>query len=159
MGRFFAWLAATRRPEVIVEIGTAFGISGMYWAAGLEQAGRGFLITFDPNETWHLIARQNIARISSSAIAVPRTVEEGLDATLEGRSIDICFIDAIHTGDFVRSQISQVLPHMKPGALLLVDDITFSDDMKECWGALSLDQRFRASLTVDERVGLLELPE
>lgn len=157
MGRFFSWLAATRGPEVVVEIGTAFGISGMYWAAGIEMAGKGLLLTFDPNETWHLIAKKNIARISSRAIAIPLAVEDALDVTLEGRQIDICFIDAIHTSEFVRSQILQVLPHMKPGALLLVDDITFSDDMKACWGALSLDQRFRASLTLDERVGLLEL--
>ncbi len=158
MGRVFSWLAATRKPGVIVEVGTAFGISGMYWVGGLEQAGSGTLLTFDPNETWHSIAVRNMARIGSRAIAVARTVEDSLDETLAGRRIDLCFIDAIHTGEFVRAQLALLLPHMTPGALILLDDITFSDDMKGCWQELALDERFRASLTLDQRVGLLELP-
>lgn len=158
MGRFFAWLATARGAEIVVEVGTAFGISGMYWAAGLEQAGRGLLLTFDPNETWHLIAKGNIARISPRAVAVPTTVEDGLDAALAGRQVDIAFIDAIHTGAFVRSQVDLLLPGMKPGGLLLVDDITFSGDMRKCWSDLAMDERFCAALTLDSRVGLLELP-
>jgi predicted O-methyltransferase YrrM len=158
MGRVFAWLAATRRPGVIVEVGTAFGISGMYWVDGLAQAGGGALLTFDPNETWHAIAARNIARIGPHATAVPRTVEEALTPTLAGRAVDLCFIDAIHTGAFVRAQLALIMPHLSPGALVLLDDITFSDDMNSCWRALAADDRFRASLTLDDRVGLLELP-
>ena len=62
------------------------------------------------------------------------------------------------TGAFVRSQIDLLIPCMKPGGLLLVDDITFSDDMRKCWSALAMDERFRATLTLDSRVGLVELP-
>src|SRR5262245_59227067 len=58
MGRLFAWLATERRPELIVEIGTAFGVSAMYWATGLQHAGRGKLLTFDPNPVWHRIAAE-----------------------------------------------------------------------------------------------------
>jgi hypothetical protein len=36
-GRFMSWLAATRNPEFVVEFGTAFGVSGMYWLAGLQM--------------------------------------------------------------------------------------------------------------------------
>ncbi len=158
MGRVFAWLAATRKPGVIVEVGTAFGVSGMYWVAGLEQAGGGELLTFDPNETWHAIASRNIARISPRATAVPRTMEDALDGTLGGRAVDLCFIDAIHTGEFVRAQLDLILPRLSPGALVLLDDITFSDDMAACWRALAADPQFRASLALDARVGLLELP-
>lgn len=158
MGHVFAWLAATRRPGVIVEVGTAFGVSGMYWVAGLAQAGGGVLLTFDPNETWHAIARANIARIGPHAVAVPRTVEDALEETLGGRAVDLCFIDAIHTGAFVRAQLDLVLPHLSPGALVLLDDITFSGDMAACWAALAEDPRFRASLTLDQRVGVLERP-
>ncbi|WP_144186529.1 O-methyltransferase [Elioraea rosea] len=158
MGRVFAWLAATRRPRVIVEVGTAFGISGMYWVAGLEQAGAGEVVTFDPNETWHAIAKGNIARISPRATAVPRTMEDAISETLGGRPVDLCFIDAIHTSEFVRAQLDLILPRLAPGALVLLDDITFSDDMAACWRALAEDKRFRASLALDDRVGLLELP-
>jgi len=158
MGHLFAWLAATRRPGVIVEVGTAFGVSGMYWVAGLAEAGGGVLLTFDPNETWHAIAKSNIARIGPQAVAVPRTVEDALEETLGGRAVDLCFIDAIHTGEFVRAQLDLILPRLSPGALVLLDDITFSDDMAACWAALADDTRFRASLTFDARVGVLERP-
>lgn len=158
MGRLFAWLAATRSPGVIVEVGTAFGISGMYWVAGLEQAGAGTLLTFDPNETWHEIAARNIARIGTRATAVPRTVEDGLGDVLAGRRIDLCFIDAIHTEAFVTAQLDLLFPHLSPSALVLLDDITFSDDMAACWRTLAADARFCAALSLDSRVGILELP-
>ena len=126
--------------------------------AGLEQAGTGELITFDPNETWHAIAKANVARISPRATAVPRTMEDALADTLGDRPVDLCFIDAIHTGGFVRAQLDLILPRLAPAALVLLDDITFSDDMAACWRALAEDKRFHASLTLDDRVGLLELP-
>lgn len=48
--RFFAWLATTRRATTVVEFGSAFGVSGMYWLAGLKPTG-GFLYAFEPNAT------------------------------------------------------------------------------------------------------------
>jgi predicted O-methyltransferase YrrM len=43
-------LATALKPRLVVEVGTAFGVSGMYWLLGLRGSGR--LVTFDPNNVW-----------------------------------------------------------------------------------------------------------
>src|SRR4029079_5422245 len=46
-GDLYAWLVAQRRPETIVEFGSGFGVSGMYFTAGLEEVRWGHLYSFE----------------------------------------------------------------------------------------------------------------
>lgn len=156
MGRLFSWLARAKQAAVVLEVGTAFGVSGMYWLTGLREGG-GHLLTFDPNDVWHRIACDNLAQISPNFTAVLGTVEDEMAACLAGRRIDIAFIDAIHTSAFVQKQLLLILPAMQPGGIVVLDDITFSDDMWRYWLKVADDSRFRAAVAVGQRVGLLEL--
>ena len=67
---FYAWLAAKKRPDIVVEFGAAFGASGMYWLAGLEQAGAGMLYSFEPNAVWCDHARRNFETVSPRFVLV-----------------------------------------------------------------------------------------
>src|SRR5688500_9288390 len=40
-GDLYAWLVQQRKPATVVEFGSAFGVSGMYFCAGLEAAQYG----------------------------------------------------------------------------------------------------------------------
>jgi len=111
MGRLFAWLVMQRRPEVVVEFGTAFGVSGMYWLAGIEASGIGTHFTFEPNVNWAAIADRNLAGVSSHYRLTVGTFEENVESVLGGRRVDIAFVDAIHTGAFVRDQYSILRRH------------------------------------------------
>ena len=73
MGRFYSWLASQRQSDVIVEFGTAFGVSGMYWLAGLNN---GHLYTFEPNRNWAALAEENLRAISSNFTLSMDTFEE-----------------------------------------------------------------------------------
>lgn len=158
VGAVFAWLAQLRRPRLIVEFGTAFGVSGMYWLAGLELAGEGTLLTFEPNGVWAEIARANLAAIGTRFELVVGTFEDQIATSLKaGEQIGIAFVDAIHTSDFVLSQYAVLLPLMSPGGLVLFDDIDFSPDMAACWSALASRREVTASATIDGRVGIIEL--
>jgi predicted O-methyltransferase YrrM len=75
----------------------------------------------------------------------------------KGQHIDIAFIDAIHTQEFVLPQLEIVLQYSKPGSIIILDDINFSKDMEECWRKVSTDSRFRSAVTVGDRVGIVEL--
>jgi predicted O-methyltransferase YrrM len=157
-GRFFTWLAIKRRADLIVEFGTAFGISGMYWLAGLKKRGHGRLLTFEPNSIWAEIARENLSRISNRFDLTVGTFEGNIDARLKrGDRIDLAFVDAIHTGDFVRRQFEILAPRMQAGGLILFDDVNFSADMTACWQTLARDRRVHASATLDGRLGIAEL--
>ena len=156
MGRLFAKIAANIKPDLIVEIGTAFGVSAMYWASGLQASGRGRLVTFDPNPTWHGIAAEHLAGFGPTVETVLGTFEENIDARLMGQKISIAFVDAIHTDSFVSAQIEMLLLRAAPNAIIVLDDITFSDDMRACWKKWAGDARILSSVSVDDRVGILE---
>jgi predicted O-methyltransferase YrrM len=158
MGNLFTLLVRSKNPEVIVEFGTAFGVSGMYWLAGLESNKKGTLFTFEPNRVWAKIADKNLSQISSKYTLIEGTFEENVDHYLDSnRRIDIAFIDAVHTPEFVIPQLDLVVAKSNPGALILIDDIYFSDDMKKCWEEVATDSKFISSAALDERVGILEL--
>jgi predicted O-methyltransferase YrrM len=159
MGRFFAWLAAARRPYTIVEFGTAFGVSGMYWLAGLKAAGRGMLFSFEPNAAWAAVARENLAAISNRYRLTVGTFEDHVEAELAGRSIDIAFVDAIHTGSFVRAQYAILRRHTRRGSLILFDDIDFSGDMRACWTEIAAAPEVATSAQIGGRLGIVELAD
>ena len=156
MGCFFTWLVERREPALLVEFGTAFGVSAMYWAAGLDRNGHGRLLTFEPNETWHSIAKQHLELFSARVVPVAGTFEANIDAHRNGQTIDIAFVDAIHTSEFVDAQVRLVMDRLSPGGLIVLDDINFSEDMRACWNRWAEDPHVVASLALSERVGLLE---
>jgi len=156
MGDFYSWLVEMWKPDMIVEFGTAFGVSGMYFLAGVEINQKGHLLTFDPNDVWRNLAVGCLAGISSSFTSIDGTFEENVDRVLEDRRIDIAFIDAIHTREFVIPQLELVLARCNDKAIVILDDINFSDDMRACWQDVAHDSRFVSSVMIGERVGILE---
>lgn len=157
MGEVFTQLVVDKKPTTVVEFGTAFGVSGMYFLAGLEQNGTGELLTFEPNTIWADIARNNLQQISNRFILTVGTFEENIGKLLTNRPlIDIAFIDAIHTKEFVQKQLEIVLSKASKNAIILLDDIDFSEDMSECWEEAAADPRFVSSVKLGNRVGILE---
>ncbi len=157
MGALYTSLVQALRPHVVVEFGTAFGVSGMYFLAGLEANQHGRLLTFEPNEVWRNAALRNLARIGDRFDSVLGTFEDRIDAVLpEGQRIDLAFIDAIHTPEFVQPQLELVVSRSADGAVIVIDDINFSGEMRACWQRIAEDGRFVSSAALGERVGILE---
>ena len=158
MGNFYTFLVQALQPNIIVEFGTAFGVSGMYFLAGIESNHKGQLLTFEPNDVWRNLAVRNLSRISDRFQSTAGTFEENIDKVLpQGQGIDLAFIDAIHSKEFVIPQLEIVMARSSDKAIIILDDINFSASMRECWEAVSNDRRFLASAALDERVGILEL--
>jgi predicted O-methyltransferase YrrM len=158
MGNLFTCLVQRRRPAVVVEFGTAFGVSGMYWLAGLELNDFGQLLTFEPNGAWATVAQGNLAAVGQRFRLVNGTFEERVEAELgSGDRIDVAFIDAIHTSAFVRPQFELVAHHLASDGLILFDDIDFSSEMQSCWNGIAREQNVVASASLAGRVGIVEL--
>lgn len=153
----FAWLAAARHSIAVIEIGTGFGISGMYWLCGLAETN-GRLYSFEPNLVWSDLARDNLQAISDNFILVNGTFEEHADSKLAGVAADIGVIDAIHTPDAVHRQLGILKRFLAPGALIVIVGVNFSPEMSACWGTLSEDRSYAGSAMIGQRVGILELP-
>jgi predicted O-methyltransferase YrrM len=158
MGNLYTYLVQALQPKTIVEFGTAFGVSGMYFLAGIESNNKGMLLTFDPNDVWATLAKDNLSQISDRFKLTIGTFEENIENVLpQGETIDLAFIDAIHTKEFVVSQLDIVVSRSSHKAIIILDDINFSDNMRECWQQVSRDSRFTSSVAIGDRVGVLEL--
>lgn len=157
MGNLYTYLVTKLQPNVIVEFGTAFGVSGMYFLAGIESNKKGQLLTFEPNEGWRRLAIRNLSQVSDRFNSIAGTFEDNIDNVLpQGQRIDLAFIDAIHTKEFVIPQLEIVIKRSSDFAIIILDDINFSNSMRECWKEVSKDRRFISSVVLDERVGILE---
>jgi len=158
IGEFFTWLVLERKPSIIIEFGAAFGVSGMYWLAGLNLNKSGHLYSFEPNATWANVAQGNMQKICDRFTLTVGTFE-GNFKSIESQEygIDIAFIDAIHTSEFVYAQLELILRKAAPGCIIVFDDIDFSKDMQNCWNEICNDSRFASAMEVNN-VGIVELP-
>lgn len=156
LGWLYCRMAAERKARVVVEFGAAFGVSGMYWLAGIEESRCGDLFSFEVNKDWAAIARKNLQAIGTRFHLTEGTFEEHIAEVLAGRKIGIALIDAIHTSEFVNRQFEIVLTHLEPGGIVVLDDVDFSDDMAQCWSAIANDPRVLASVAVNEHLGVIE---
>ncbi|WIM88709.1 class I SAM-dependent methyltransferase [Candidatus Mycobacterium wuenschmannii] len=151
-GDLYAYLVAERDPDVVVEFGSAFGVSGMYFATALR---RGRLYSFEINPDWADIAERNIGTITDRFSLIRGAFEEHVD-DLPG-PIDIALVDGIHDYDFVMRQWELLKPRMSPGGLVLFDDITYCDGMRAAWREIRADQMVADSVARWHRLGIVEL--
>jgi predicted O-methyltransferase YrrM len=156
-GNLFSFLARERRPAVIVEFGAAFGVSGMYWLDGLQAAKTGELLSFEVNPDWAEIARLNISQIGNRFRLTVGTFEDNIHEVLKDRKIDVAYIDAIHTSEFVNSQFALVRELLANKGIVLFDDIDFSADMDSCWNSIVTRADVQSAVEVNKHVGIIEM--
>lgn len=156
IGSLFYYLVRTLQPKLILEIGTGFGVSGMYWLAGLESEGNGKLITFEANTAWAQVARSNLEQIGTRFTLIEGTFEDNL-SILDSEQVDLALIDAIHTFESVTSQFGLVAERSRSGSVILVDDVGWSADMERAWQDITEDSRVTSSAVLGGRVGIVEL--
>lgn len=157
-GRVYYQLVRRFRPWTVVEIGTAFGVSGMYWLAGLSANRRGRLVTFDPNRQWQEIARANLAAISPRFTAVADTFEAGFEAAdIRFDRPGIAFIDGIHVGEIVKAQAELLLPRLAGRWIVVFDDIRFNDGMYRCFREIEQGAAVASAVEIESRVGIVEV--
>ncbi|WP_437968602.1 O-methyltransferase [Sorangium sp. So ce260] len=123
VGRFLYMLTRARRPRLIVEFGTSFGISAIHLASALRDNGAGRLIATELNPIKAAKARENLRSTGLADLVELRegdalqTLRHGLDA-----GIDMVLLDGWKE---IYLPVLQLLePHLGPGALVIADDTT-----------------------------------
>jgi predicted O-methyltransferase YrrM len=158
-GDLYAWLVQQRRPATVVEFGSAFGVSGMYFCAGLEAIASGHLYTFEINRDWADIAERNIRSVSDRFTLTRAAFEDEVAAIVDA-PIDLALVDGIHTYDFVTRQFEILKPRMSRGGLIAFDDIDFAKPgtrMHEAWTDVAATDEIVAAVEIQGRLGLVEL--
>jgi predicted O-methyltransferase YrrM len=158
-GRFLLKLVHGLAPGSALELGTAFGISTSFQAAGLELNGRGRLITLDAAADWGEVAQQGLAELGLEGRVERRVgwIDETLEAALaDGAPIDFAFVDAEHQGTPTIRYFERMLPHLAPRAVIVLDDIAFDREMRSAWATLRRHPRVDRGLDLG-RMGLIAL--
>ena len=137
--RFLLRLVRELAPRSCLELGTGFGISTAYQAAGLELNGTGRITTLDIRGMMEIAApglsRLGLAgRVELVSGRIEDTMAGALDA---GAPIDSAFLDADHTEIGTIAPFEAIVPHLSPGAVVVFDDINWTSEMRRAWRRVS----------------------
>jgi predicted O-methyltransferase YrrM len=149
-------LARELRPDSIVELGACVGISASYQAAALELNDHGRLVTLEGAD---VLAERSARTLSELGLDHRGSVRLGRFADTLGSTVEeiqpvgIAFIDGHHVESATLEYMEQILPFAATEAVLVFDDVNWSEGMRNAWRAVQASERF--ALTVDLRsVGL-----
>ena len=145
--------------ELAVEVGTFTGMSALSIAMGLADGGR--LVCCDVSEEW-----TNVARRYWAEAGVDERIDLHIGPAIDtlgnlpaGAYLDLAFIDA-DKGGYV-GYWEALVPRMRPGGLLLVDNVLWSGRVVHA-GDRDDDtmaiRRFNDHAAADGRVELVMLP-
>jgi caffeoyl-CoA O-methyltransferase len=123
-GRFLATLVAISGARTVVEVGTFTGMSALWMARALPDAGR--LICFDITDRYLDTARSAWAEAGVLDRIEVRIGEarEGLAALPDEPHVDLAFIDADKTG--YQTYLDLLLPRLSDRGLIVVDNVLWS---------------------------------
>lgn len=117
--KFIQTLLEIKKPESILEVGTAVGYSALQFSKHLKEGGK--IITMELDENTANIARNNIKELGmESVIEVVNTDAYEHMKTLEG-PFDVVFIDAAK-GQYMK-YLEEALRLTKPGSLIIADNV------------------------------------
>jgi predicted O-methyltransferase YrrM len=129
-GRFLYGVARATAAKRIVEFGTSFGISTIYFTAALRDNGGGRLIGSELEPTKVIKATQHLTDAGLSEFAEIRTGDARETLRDVGGPIDILFLDGWK--ELYLDLLHRSAANLRPGSVVLADDVTlFPDAMAE----------------------------
>jgi predicted O-methyltransferase YrrM len=148
-GRLLYKLVRDYRPQRCLELGTCLGISTAFIASALSQNGKGQLVTLEGSSSRSAYAEQVLSALKLSEIKfITGPFNQTLDPLLEDyQDVDFCYIDGHHDGDATIHYFEKISAVLSEGAIVVIDDITWSEDMNRAWNTIR--KKEEVALTVD----------
>ena len=133
------------QPKTILELGSSFGITTAYLAAGNNNAK---IYTIEGSGAIARIARKTFERVGVKNIEL---IEDDFNDILPGLltklgTIDLAFIDGNHRKVPTLEYFRQLAAHAGPGTILVFDDIHWSREMEEAWALIQQDPAVTLSI-------------
>lgn len=146
--------AASWRPRSVLEMGTCVGVSAAYQASAQLLSSGGRLVGLEAYDGRAERARSLWAEcgLAEVEVRVGRFADTLPKALVDG-PFDYVFVDGNHSAASTRSYVEAVSTVADPGALLVLDDITYSDGMRAAWH----DVRHRPDVVASADLGKIGL--
>lgn len=166
---FLEQLVRSERPEAILEIGTAYGLSTIAMANAQVKPTLVTIERFDPPAS---IGAANVRREIPSGVEFHQGNKDDILPALaaEGRKFDFVFHDGGHTGDGYVNDFNTIVPMLTPGSVFIIDDIAWDDNNAvnraytsghsartcfEGWQEVLLDPRVDGAVVYSGSVGII----
>lgn len=139
-------------PQTCMELGTCLGISASYQAAALKLNGSGYLVTLEGSESLIYLANINFNYLDlDNVIVVGGRFQDTLEDTLKKQKpLNYVFIDGHHDKQATLIYFEQIFPYLSEVAILVFDDIRWSEGMKRAWETIITDERISASVNLKQ---------
>ncbi|MDN3202943.1 O-methyltransferase [Algoriphagus sediminis] len=139
--KFLYYLAKAVKNPTILEIGTNVGISGSYLLESIK-GGKGKLISLEGiPELCELSSKQFSGIVDSSRFEVIQGLyDKTFDPLIERKiPFNLAFIDGNHRMEPTLHYLEALKPIIADPAILVFDDIYWTDEMKETWEIIKKD--------------------
>jgi predicted O-methyltransferase YrrM len=141
-GEFLQEMIRSARPQVSVEVGCAYGISSLYICEALREVNAAKHIIIDPyqHSVWEDVGLANLRRAGYADIIDFHEVfsYQYLSRLTEERvTIDFAFIDGAHTFDYVLVDFFLIDKLLRPGGIVILDDLLYPSIRSVCQYVLS----------------------
>lgn len=151
-GTILSQTANYLQAKTFLELGTSLGVSTAYLATSAENI-KGHTIDFNPQAVQISKSLFDKINLDNTAFHTGR-FEDILPTILTEKNIDICFIDGDHQYQSTINYVTKIKDYLSDHAVLILDDIRWSEDMYSAWEELILLTDF--NYTIDfGRIGLL----
>jgi predicted O-methyltransferase YrrM len=120
VGRLIYLLVRTRRPALVVEFGTSFGLSAIHIASGLRDNRLGHLITTEQSAAKASRAAVHIEQAGLSDLVEIRQ-GDAFQTLSEVKGVDLLLLDGWKP--LYLSLLKQLEPALSPGSLIIADDV------------------------------------
>lgn len=141
------------RPSGCLELGTCLGVSASYQASALKlNRAEGSLITLEGSEPLAKLAKGNLQTLDlDNVTVVVGRFQDTLDEILKGdTTIDYAFVDGHHDENATLDYFERIFPFLSDDAVLVFDDISWSEGMKRAWRTIQEDTRIGTSVDLQQ---------
>jgi predicted O-methyltransferase YrrM len=126
-GRFLYAVARSIAAKRIVEFGTSFGVSTIYFAAAVKDNGGGVVIGSELEASKVAKANKHLAEAGLSQFADVRP-GDAMQTLRDTGTVDLLFLDGWKL--MYPDVLKLLMPSLRQGAVVLADDVTlFPDDV------------------------------
>ncbi|MGD9693392.1 MAG: O-methyltransferase [Phycisphaerales bacterium] len=150
-------LIRIHQPQWIIELGSAFGIGSLAMASALEPDAE---CRFDgvEYEGWRAkIAQDGLSELRPRDARIHAgRIEDILPDIVRGANPgpDFAFVDAEHTYEATMGYHRLLSDCVRPGAIIVYDDIGWSPDMRRFWTDVVRDPRITDAISLGDRWGI-----
>jgi predicted O-methyltransferase YrrM len=120
-GELLHHIALSSNAKIIVEIGTSYGFSGLFWGAAVKQTG-GRLHTIDISRKKYDSSKATFAAAGLAEVIINHLGDASDVLKSIPGPIDLAFIDADKPA--CRDYFETLWPNIRPGGSILTDNAT-----------------------------------